>query len=203
MKLWVRKIFVVLIAVFTLGLYIPPSAATSQLAKNDNVTPDQDIRERATADENRGEEPPGELNAENERFYTEHIIRSLTAQAKIQTETKLGPRIMGQVEGDVIHQIYPKIEEVMTSLIHQSEKEQLPYFEISEQPSAGYGEKIFNLYDARSKQHIAKFHVRREKKPQEGYWFNFHYHLERDHFQQHHLLGDVYWDKNTPPKWMA
>lgn len=77
------------------------------------------------------------------------------------------------------------------------------YIEIVENTNPGYGEKIFDLYDMRDGKALAKFHVRRENRPLDGYWFNFHYHEQLDNYETHHTIGEVYWSKNTPPKWMS
>lgn len=95
-------------------------------------------------------------------------------------------------------EILPKIEEVVTDLLVNAGDEEVPYLEITEEPTAGYGEKIFNVYNQRTKEEIARFHVRRDKRPGEGYWFNFHYHLKDDQFVKHHQIGEVFWEKNTP-----
>ncbi|MEH7388569.1 YpjP family protein, partial [Bacillus sp. JJ1521] len=88
-------------------------------------------------------------------------------------------------------------------LAEQYPTEQLDQLEISEQPSGGNGEKIFHIFDNTSGKDIVRFHVRKDHPPQDGYWFNFHYHTHHDGFQTHHALGDIYWNKNTPPKWLS
>ena len=81
--------------------------------------------------------------------------------------------------------------------------ESLNYIKITEQPSGNYSEKIFNLSDGASGKELIRFHVRTEKRPLEGYYYNFHYHTYEDRFVAHHNVGDIYWSKNTPPKWLS
>ncbi|MFG6115441.1 YpjP family protein [Halobacillus sp. MO56] len=198
MKLWFRKVSVVLIAILTLGLYIPPTYADAETpAKKEIASPKEKEdayipAEAVIPDEEITPEPPS----------SDYLIDVLTERAKEQAVTKLGPKIATKVEDEFAAVILPGIEEVVTALLEEAE-EQVPYYEISEQPAAGYGEKIFHLSDYRTKGEIARFDVRREKRPGEGYWFNFHYHLSKDGFEKHHDIGEIYWDKNTPPKWMA
>src|SRR5699024_9546688 len=133
---------------------------------------------------------------------SETIVKAITDQAKEQTLTKFGPKITNQVETEFTMAILPIMEEVITDLLAQKEDELL-FLGVTESPTKGYGEKIFNIYDYRTNKDIARFDVRRDNRPQDGYWFNFHYHLCDDNFETHHEIGEIYWDKNTPPKWMS
>ena len=126
----------------------------------------------------------------------------LAAQAKEKALTKFGPRISGSIEQEFTDLILPQIESVLGSILNES-GESYTYYSIAEEPAGGYGERIFNVYDELGKKNIAKFHVRRDNRPLEGYYFNFHYHLSSDSFKEHHQIGDIYWNKNMPPKWMA
>jgi hypothetical protein len=90
---------------------------------------------------------------------------------------------------------------VIASLAEQYPEEQLHYLAVTENPSGGMGERIFHIYRVDSGEDIIRFHVRREHPPQDGYWFQFHYHTYHDDFQTHYELGKIYWDKNTPPQW--
>ncbi|KGX84048.1 YpjP family protein [Pontibacillus marinus] len=207
MKPWFRKIFVVFVAILTLGLYIPPTHLDAEAAdKNEIVSP-----ERNEDSDSRTETPPDpiditieeEAQKDEESLSAEFYISTITEQAKEQTVSKLGPRIIEKVEVDFEKDILPSIEDVVQSILAEASDDEVPYYSISEEPSAGYGEQIFSMYDERSNQEIARFHVRRDKRPGEGYWFNFHYHLSQDGFEEHHPIGEIYWDKNTPPKWMS
>ncbi|WP_217587685.1 YpjP family protein [Lentibacillus saliphilus] len=215
MKRWMQKIFVALIAVLTLGLYIPQSPLTVDHDEHKGEVSSKTGSEksvRANHIEDAGHtaqalprtestealQPTSGLQDANELF-----ARSIVNEAKTQTITKLGPKIADRIDLDFTTDILPKIEEVLDGLLQEAGTENIPYYSITEQPTGGLGEMIFNVYDERTKEDIARFHVRRDNRPQEGYWFNFHYHLQDDNFENHHTIGDVYWDKNTPPNWMA
>ena len=200
-KLWIKKLTAVLVTFMALGMYIPPTYLDAE-AENDEI-----ITEKAENDSDLSTSPVSDLEeAEIDADYLEqtnqYIINSMRELAKEQAVTKMGPRILQEVEHEFQNEILPNIEEVVNVILQEAE-EDLPYYGISEKPAAGYGEKIFHLYDYRTKKDVARFHVRRENRPGEGYWFNFHYHLSADNFEEHRLIGEIYWDKNTPPKWMA
>ncbi len=55
--------------------------------------------------------------------------------------------------------------------------------------------KIFNITNSQTGSDLIRFHVRTEKRPQEGYYYNFHYHSAEDDFMAHNNLGDIYWEK--------
>jgi hypothetical protein len=188
MNMWMRKIAVALIAILTFGLYTP----TYLIADEDN----NEVVSPETKD-------PSEIAVEvasEQPFDEADAISTLTEKAKQQSFVKFGSKISEKVEDEFNQVILPNIELALATIL---EKEDTTYISITEQPSNGYGERIFNLYNEVTKEDIAKFHVRRDNRPQDGYWFNFHYHLKDDQFEAHHALGEIYWDKNTPPKWMA
>ncbi|WJE14809.1 YpjP family protein [Halobacillus sp. ACCC02827] len=200
MKPLMKRIFVVLISVMTLGMYVPPIHIDADAAEKKHIGGEGSIKEQSgllSEEELDLDAPPFEAQTSEQR------IQQLTESAKSQTVIKMGPRIIEKVDADMTSEILPKIEEVVTDLLVNAGDEEVPYLEITEEPTAGYGEKIFNVYNQRTKEEIARFHVRRDKRPGEGYWFNFHYHLKDDQFVKHHQIGEVFWEKNTPPKWMS
>ncbi|MBD8007101.1 YpjP family protein [Bacillus norwichensis] len=192
MKLWIRKVFVFLIALLTLGFYIPSIEQEAGVKEESEVL---------TSFETLGD---SEAEAAD-RFgiSEEKQALLLTSLAREQAMAKLGPRILKQVEDEFIEGILPGMEEVLSSLLIEAGSHETAHFQITDQPSSGYGERIFHVYDVRNEKDVARFHVRRDKRPLEGYWFNFHYHLSKDNFEKHHEIGEIYWSKNTPPKWMA
>lgn len=198
MKLWMKKILVALIAIATLGMYTPTALLEidAEESKN-NLTSKSDI--------NQDEETITEqaMEAYDDRLEQEvDYLRVLQDQAKEQSLLKFGPRIANQVEDEFNTAILPQMEKVLEDLF-ASKTDEASYFGVTEQPAKGYGERIFNVTDLRSGEDIARFHVRRDNRPLDGHYFNFHYHLSEDGFKKHHTLGEIYWDKNTPPKWMA
>ncbi|WP_100400014.1 YpjP family protein [Bacillus sp. FJAT-44742] len=205
MKLWFKKISVILITFMTLGVYIPPTyldSSSSASAKEEKSGSDEQHYSAAEIEEY-SEIIAQDYEENIEVLDDEHFIDIIVEQAKEQSVKKLGPKILKQVEADFMTDILPSIENVLKDLVEEAGMEESKSYVITEEPSQGSGEKIFNVYDDKNKKDIAKFHVRRDLRPKEGYWFNFHYHLHEDNFEEHHQIGDVYWDKNTPPKWMT
>lgn len=207
MKLWMKKISVILITIMTLGMYIPPTYLTVNADSEDEASSKaSDLGEERLASESESEQQDvsiDELEEPEALNPNEMLVHALSEQAKQQTISKLGPRIANQIEEEFLRAIMPSIEEVLGMIIQNIDEKDLVYYGISEEPSEGYGEKIFHLYNYQTNQDVVRFHVRRDLRPQEGYWFNFHYHMSTDHFETHYPLGEIYWDKNTPPKWMS
>ncbi|SIS40903.1 YpjP family protein [Salimicrobium flavidum] len=183
MKIWMRKLFVSLVAIMTLGLYVPPTQINPEASEKEQISGEMET-----------------VREENEPFLPPVTLEHLTERAKEQTMNKLGPRIGAKVEEEVIEEIFPEMEAVIESFV---EDKDVPMYEITEDPSAGYGERIFNLIHSHTGEELARFHVRRDLRPGEGYWFNFHYHVKEDGYETHYPLGEIFWDKNTPPKWMS
>jgi hypothetical protein len=203
MNQWLRKISAILITVMTLGLYAPPIHLDAESVNSKEVAPETDSSNLQNSDVIRDEEIlPIDENELSDQLESNVFIQELTEKAKEQTVAKLGPKIVNQVQDDIVMSILPTIETALQTILKEAEDE-VEYYAISELPSSGYGEKIFHIIDERTKKDVAKFHVRRDNRPTEGYWFNFHYHLDKDNFEEHHYLGEVYYDKNTPPKWMS
>ncbi|MRG86640.1 YpjP family protein [Salinibacillus xinjiangensis] len=203
MKPWLRKLSVVLVTVLTLGIYTPPiTLDTDASAESNEITSSKaKVNDESTIV---NENPViVDDDIQEDESSEDTAVESIKELAKAQAITKLGPKILTQVEDEFTNYILPNIEQVLTSIITEMGEEDAHYFGITEETTAGYGERIFDLYDVRTNQDIARFHVRRENRPQEGFWFNFHYHLQKDNFQKHYNLGDIYYDKNTPPKWMS
>ncbi|BAC15116.1 hypothetical conserved protein [Oceanobacillus iheyensis HTE831] len=197
MKIWWRKIAVVLITILTLGMYSPTTLLEVDAQKeNGSVSSSSNADQETVA---RTIEIQDDIATTEEDLDT--ALNRLMSQAQEQSMIKFGTKIATKVEDEFNQEILPKIEEVLHTLLEETETA-YAFLSITEDPSSGYGERIFNVYDEKTKQHVAKFHVRRDNRPLEGHYFNFHYHLSTDKFKVHHDIGDIYWDKNTPPKWM-
>lgn len=205
MKLYLRRFWVVMIAILTLGLYIPEWTVDAEGnqpgSETKSGTTDEELQDIAdafstVADSSMDDE---DLDDGEETDF----LNFFTEQAKEQTIHKLGPRISNKIESEVFESIFPVMEEVIESYISKLPDDQVPYLVIDEQKASFDGEKIFHIHDANSDEDVLRFHVRKDLKPKQGYWFNFHYHDKEDGFEAHHEIGDVYWDKNTPPKWMT
>lgn len=201
MKLWMRRLTIIMMSIITLGAYIPPlewndEEKDTELPEGDKQSVDHAFDEVSDSSY--------EIEEEEDLWSIDEYIDNMTVQAREQMLSKLGPKIVNRVEDNLLEDILPQMEEVISSIYDsQSESGEPPNLSITEHPGTGYGEKIFHIYDEDAATDVVRFHVRRDMKPKQGYFFNFHYHLKEDGFEEHHTLGDVYWDKNTPPKWMA
>jgi YpjP-like protein len=197
MNKWIRKSFVVLVSLLTFGLITP-----TQLINNVNAekATERDTIEAALL---RG------YTQENSFFETEEVVdkekflEELIKQAELQSYQKFGTRIKPVIENEFREIIMPNIEKALQETADQFPAEDFINLAITETPGKGQSEKIFNIRNSETNMDVLRFHVRRDNPPQAGYWFNFHYHTYHDEFQSHHELGSIYWDKNTPPKWMS
>jgi hypothetical protein len=196
MNKWLRKSFVVMVSLLTFGL----------------VTPTQFISDvNAEKPSERGSFEKGSLGSYDQRdefsnkieFNKEEFLGNLVMQAEIQSFQKFGSKIKPVIENEFREIIFPNIQLAIEETAANFPEEDLMHLAITETPGKGQSEKIFNIKDSLLNKDILRFHVRRDNPPQAGYWFNFHYHTYHDSFQSHHDLGSIYWDKNTPPKWMS
>lgn len=202
MRLWFTKLSVVLITFLTFGLFIPPTYLDAEAS-------DQEVQINGS-DKQLSELPVSNLNENIKSIHTEEpiniheqFVSYVSEQAKLQSIQKFGPKIADAVGDEFLNVILPKIEEVIRDLANHADEGELVSFEVSEKPSNGYGEKIFHIFNQDTGKDVARFHVRRVNHPRDGHSFNFHYHLMQDQFEQHFDLGDIYWAKDTPPKWMS
>ncbi|MEH7113458.1 YpjP family protein [Neobacillus niacini] len=196
MNKWIRKSAVVLISVLTFGLITP-----TQLINNVNAEKPSE-RDIFDAGLIRGysQETTSFIETEVDK---EKFINDLLKQAERQSYQKFGTRIKPVIENEFREIIMPNIEKALQETATQFPTEDLLNLAITESPGKGQSEKIFNIKNSNTNMDVLRFHVRRDNPPQAGYWFNFHYHTYHDGFQSHHELGSIYWDKNTPPKWMS
>ncbi|EKN69515.1 hypothetical protein BABA_08811 [Neobacillus bataviensis LMG 21833] len=197
MTKWLRKSLFVMISILTFGLVTPTQLMNSVNAEN---LQDRDAFE-TTAVENSVTQKNRFF--EESEFNREEFMEELMKQAEIQSYQKFGTRIKPVIENEFREIILPNIEKALAETASHFPEEDLKNLTITEQPSAGVSEKIFNIKNGKTGKDILRFHVRRDNPPKSGYWFNFHYHTYHDDFQSHHDLGTIYWAKNTPPKWMS
>nr|WP_139070014.1 YpjP family protein [Bacillus sp. FJAT-27225] len=195
MKKWIRKSFVVMVSILTFGLVTPAQIDLLQQANADNKPSGRDSAEYGPSLETHAP-PVSEITREQ-------FVEEMVKLAEARSYEKFGTRIKPVIENEFKEIILPNIEKAISNTTAQFPEEDLSELVISEQPGAGLSEKIFHIKDVRTGKDVIRFHVRRDNPPQAGYWFNFHYHTAHDRFQEHHELGSIYWDKNTPPKWMA
>ncbi|MCH1626381.1 YpjP family protein [Fredinandcohnia quinoae] len=197
MQKWMRKALVVTFSILTFGMITPPLALTM-----DENNPDQSSKLDAVDQQSR-EKSLYALDEIHNETESESFLSYAIANAEKQSFEKFGNKIGPIIEDEFRNEILPKIELAISTVAAQYPAEQLNELEITEQPAGGNGEKIFHIFHRESGEDIIRFHVRKDHPPQDGYWFNFHYHTYHDGFQAHHTLGEIYWDKNTPPRWMS
>lgn len=204
MKMWMRKTLVALFTIATFGLVSPPSALMtdkpSELSSSDK-TPYTAVYDKS--DEMRSWELTQEESKEQTDPF-EQYKQEVLSNAENQSFLKFGRKITPVIEDEYREEIQPKIEQVLTDyLTNFKDDEKFQDVVLTDQPSSGNGEKIFHIYNRKTGEDLLRFHVRRDQPPHSGHWFNFHYHTAEDGFQTHHELGNIYWDKNTPPSWMS
>ncbi|WP_071435528.1 YpjP family protein [Bacillus kwashiorkori] len=198
-KRWLRKTFVALVTILSFGL-ISPYHFIDAANELPNQTNKDDVLESDTSQKDVLQIQLAEREptiSEKERFLKEAV--SLGQQ---QAWKKFGSKIGPVIEDEFLQIILPKIEQAIEEVTNLLPDEHLAYLAVSEAPGKGKSEKIFHIYNVITNEDIIRFHVRRDLKPQEGYWFNFHYHTFMDQYHTHHDLGSIYWDKNMPPHWV-
>jgi hypothetical protein len=193
MSNWMRKTFVVLVSILTFGLVTPSQAF---LNENENLNKSNSKAPSSIHSQTEVTEIVEEAEFDHELF-----VQQMTSEAENQAYLKFGNKIKPVIENEFQSIILPKIQDAIEETTKNYPESELSYLTISEVPAYAKSEKIFHIYDERSGEDIIRFHVRRDHPPLDGYYFNFHYHTKNDHFQEHHSLGDIYWDKNVPPQW--
>ncbi|REB07229.1 hypothetical protein DVB69_10290 [Sporosarcina sp. BI001-red] len=198
MKKWLQQLMIISVAFVTFGVISPSHEIWSTLHEKEDVK-EADQSQHSTRYAVHFDDPYFNRLDAPEDFLTEE---DLVNGAHTLAFTKFGSKIGPFIEDEFDEVIFPQIEQVIRDKIgaHVQMNRKLA---ISEHPSGGTAEKIFNIKDVDADKNLLLFHVRTEKRPQDGYFFNFHYHLSEDDYQTHHTLGDVYWSKNTPPKWLS
>ncbi len=205
MKSWIQKTLVVAVALLTFGVISPNHTIWENILderptqKSISATHTQhtyavDLSEHQSA-------PPFMEEAiiqPTPTFMEEAII-----QAKEQSLLKFGTRVGPVITHEFDNVVFPKIQEAIEMTLQEMDSHKLQSLAISENPSGSHSEKIFHIFETTTGSDIIRFHVRTDRKPQEGYYFNFHYHTASDQFIKHYSLGDIYWSKNMPPKWLS
>jgi hypothetical protein len=192
MPKWLRKSFVVMVTILTFGMVTPSHAAWLE-ELNQDPNPKRDIVESKPVTN----EPNIEISSR------EQYLEELVEQAENFSYLKFGSKIKPVIEDEFKEVILPEIEKAIYELTAQMPEANLKFLTISETPTGGVSERIFHIENQLTGEDIIRFHVRRDNPPQQGYWFNFHYHTYLDNFHTHHTIGSIFWAKNTPPKWMS
>ncbi|MFS0687723.1 YpjP family protein [Sporosarcina sp. 179-K 8C2 HS] len=200
MKKHLQNFIIALVAVLTLGVISPSHEIWTTLQPKDD-TREADLPTSSKHDLRLGLE---DSIFESEPFEQPlSIEEALFQPAKELAYLKFGSKIGPVIEDEFEEIIFPKIEEVIQRTVASTESFGNSMLSITEYPSGDYAEKMFHVSDKVLDKDLIRFHVRTEKRPQDGYFYNFHYHTAEDGFTVHHSLGDIYWSKNTPPKWLS
>lgn len=197
MKKWLQKGLMISVALLTFGVIAPDHEIWNQLENNEKVRAHEpsanDITAAIQLDDIFLEELPD----------PQVVLASIKLAAKEQTFTKFGTRIAPVIGDDFEANILPKMEEAIDMAIARLDDDSIRSLTVSEKPAGQYSERIFHIKNEDTREDIIRFHVRTENRLDEGYFYNFHYHTNDDHFATHHDLGEIYWSKNTPPKWLS
>ncbi|WP_342504948.1 YpjP family protein [Sporosarcina sp. FSL K6-2383] len=199
MKKWLQKTLIVAVAFLTLGAISPNHQFWTSLQDKDQTKHAEQPPKNADYSIDIADAFVYERSEEPVVSAEESLIATAKELAYVKFGSKIGPVIAD--EFDEI--IFPKIEEAINMTFASSGDIHKRRLAITEKPAGDYAEKIFNIYDLENAQDVIRFHVRTENRPQDGYFYNFHYHIADDGFVAHHSIGDIQWSKNTPPKWLS
>ena len=197
MNKWWQKSLMIAVAVLTLGA-IPPSHMLWESLLDDKAHNDSQPAQEKDKQVLYDWIDPGEFY-----FADPSILHTVHKSAEEQAYLKFGSRIGPIIGKEFQSAILPNMQQAIDMHLAKFGNSELRKLAISEKPSGDHSEKIFHIYDIDTNKDAIRFHVRTEKKPKEGYFFNFNYHVAEDNFQQHITLGDIYWSKDTPPKWLS
>lgn len=195
MRTWFQKSLIISVALLTFGIITPGHDVWSGL---------QD-KSGSKHEENPSHEKNyhiGFVEPELEE-QPESIEDIFVTSAKQLSYEKFGKKIGPVITEEFDEVIFPKIEEAIRLTLSNSQDLHKRRLAISERPAGNHSEKIFHVYDKDKRKDLIRFHVRTDKRPQDGFYFNFHYHISEDDFTTHRPIGDIYWSKNTPPKWLS
>lgn len=196
MKKWIYKSLVVSVAFLTLGMITPKHEIWSNFEEQEKnafsaPVPDNEVSSALQLDDLVLDSQP------------QVQVADFVLAAKEQSYVKFGSRIGPVIEDEFDSIIFPQIERAIETTLFNVEDATLRSLAISEQPSGQYSEKIFHITDTVANSDLIRFHVRTENRPFDGYYYNFHYHTAEDNYAVHHNLGEIFWSKNQPPKWLS
>lgn len=198
MKQWLQRFMIASVAVLTLGAITPSHEIWLSFQDKDEPNETDSTTRDTHYSIDLGDSPTDQLTTPAYPTLSDEDL--LLGTARSLSYEKFGERIGPVIQNEFDTEIFPRIEAVIQTSLHNASERRLA---ITEQPSGDYAEKIFHVYDKTAEQDVIRFHVRTEKRPIDGYFYNFHYHTAEDGFTAHHTLGDIYWSKNTPPKWLS
>ncbi|GAE94955.1 hypothetical protein JCM21714_4156 [Gracilibacillus boraciitolerans JCM 21714] len=138
MKLWMKKITVLLVTVLTLGLYVPPIYldAESDVDKGE-VEPGEDQSKQLEQGVEDSSISKADVIVPEE---TNHLyLQELNNLAREQVLMKLGNKITTKINVDLDRVVLPNLEVVLDHLYEKIGEEESQFLMIAEEPSSGYG----------------------------------------------------------------
>lgn len=192
---WLQKLLIGLVAFLTFGLITPTHDIWSSLQNKDHT--------RQIGPSVEAEDYYIGLSESEEDEKSESLEEAFIVRAQELAYEKFGTKIGPVIASEFDEVIFPKMNEVLLQTLNETNESVKNQLAMSEKPAGNYSEKIFNVYDEQNKKDLIRFHVRTDKRPQDGYYFNFHYHMADDDYIKHYTIGDIYWSKDTPPKWLS
>lgn len=192
---WGQKLLIGLVALLTFGIITPTHDIWNSLQNKEDT---RQVGPSVEAEEYYYGLVDSEEDEKSESLEEVFIVRAQELSYE-KFGTKIGPVIASEFD----EVIFPKMDEILRQTLDGADEAVKNQLVMSEKPAGNYSEKIFNVYDEESKKDLVRFHVRTDKRPQDGYYFNFHYHTADDDYITHNDLGEIYWSKDTPPKWLS
>lgn len=192
---WLQKLLIGLVAFLTFGIVTPTHDIWNSLQTKDDS---REVGPSVEAEEQLLEFTEFPV-VEDTKSLEEVFVVKAHELSHEKFGSKIGP-VIGQEFDEVI---FPQMSEVIRDTVKSVDETVSTLLAISEKPAGNYSEKIFNVYDETNRKDLIRFHVRTDKRPQDGYFFNFHYHKQDDDYVKHYRLGDIQWSKDTPPKWLS
>ena len=151
LPIWMKKSVVILLSISTLGLVSPNDFYWFGEAKaqpeNENshenaITAPTIFIDQKSIDE---------VEEIDERA---RLLEEMYEKAEQNSYIKFGDRIGPRIEEEFATVILPKIEEAIAAYINECPDEELPYIAITENPASGLGERIFNIYNNKTKENL-------------------------------------------------
>lgn len=197
MKKWITKSLAITVAFLTFGLITPNHEIWANFEEPILKKSAVNVYEPST-------------NDISDTYQLDELIvgeisplENLLIGAKEQSYIKFGQKITPVIADEFEEIIFPKMSKAIEMTLASFPKDKVYQLAISNSPSGDYKEKIFNVYDTKSGKDVLRFHVRLENRPFDGHYYNFHYHTYEDQFTAHFDLGEIYYSKNQPPKWLS
>ncbi|MFT8319040.1 MAG: YpjP family protein [Sporolactobacillus sp.] len=213
--IFLRKLLMTVVAVLTFGAVTPiaPPHYVTKPGDKGNVQSEKERSVGMKTSEPEGLTDTDQRDSEKTSSPSasttsrEMLIHSFAAYASKEAEDqglhKFGPRVTARIGDRYTQEIVPAFIPLIQEISDGHDQNWIRQLAVTHSPASGMGERILHIYHKEKGKEVLKLHVRREHPPQQGYWFDFHYHTLADNFQQHHELKKVYWGKNTPPRWKA